>query len=339
MILPVRLGENSYDVIVERGALERAGELLKLDRKVLIVTDSGVPESYAETVAGACREAKIVTVKYGEESKSFACLQAVLRAMLQFEMTRRDCVVAVGGGVCGDLAGFAASIYMRGVDFYNVPTTLLSQVDSSIGGKTAVNFEGVKNPVGSFYQPRRVLIDPDVLKTLDARQFCAGLAEVVKMAATSNAVLFERLEREPVETWLEDMVVGALQIKREIVEQDEREAGLRKLLNFGHTVGHAIEATASPALLHGECVAIGMLPMCGEACRKRLQNLLQKIGLPTACPVDTNRLMQTILHDKKRTGSGIDCVVVEEIGKGKILSVSVPELESRICATLGGPAL
>lgn len=184
MILPVRLGERSYDVVIERGALDRTGELLNLSRKTLVVTDNGVPPVYAQTVANACRAAKIVTVEQGEGSKSFACLQTVLAAMLEFEMTRADCVVAVGGGVPGDLAGFAASIYMRGVDFYNVPTTLLSQVDSSIGGKTAINFGGVKNPIGSFYQPKKVLIDPNVLSTLDARQFRAGLAEVIKMAAT-----------------------------------------------------------------------------------------------------------------------------------------------------------
>lgn len=338
MILPVCLGERSYSVVIARGVLQRAGEELNLGRKVLIVTDGGVPAAYAQTVANACKQAKIVTIAPGEGSKSFSCLQSVLGAMLAFEMTRADCVVAVGGGVCGDLAGFAASIYMRGVDFYNVPTTLLSQVDSSIGGKTAINFEGVKNPVGSFYQPKCVLIDPDVLSTLDQRQFRAGLAEVVKMAATSNAALFEKIEQEPVENWLDELIYRALEIKRDIVEADEREAGLRKILNFGHTVGHAVEAFSSPERLHGECVAIGMLPMCGETCRNRISALLQKIGLPTECSIAPDRLMERIVHDKKAAANGIDCVLVEEIGKANVVRLSAPQIKERILSAYGGSA-
>ncbi len=332
MILPVHLGDRSYDVIVERGAISRAGEYLNLDRKVLIVTDDGVPAAYAEKVAGACKESKIVTVAAGEESKSFSCLQNVLRAMLKFDMTRADCVVAVGGGVCGDLAGFAASVYMRGVDFYNLPTTLLSQVDSSIGGKTAINFEGLKNPIGSFYQPKRVLIDPDVLSTLDARQFRAGLAEVIKMAATFDTGLFARLERDPAEAFLDELIVRALELKRKVVEADEREAGQRKILNFGHTVGHAVEAETAPRLLHGECVAVGMLPMCDEGCRERMRNLLRKVGLPTRCPVAPEQLTKGILHDKKATADGIDCVLVEEIGSSRIVRLSGEQIQKRIRA-------
>ncbi len=336
MILPVRLGERSYDVVIARGVLQRAGEELNLARKVLIVTDGGVPAVYAQTVAKACKRAKIVTVAQGEESKSFSCLQDVLGEMLAFEMTRGDCVVAVGGGVCGDLAGFAASIYMRGVDFYNIPTTLLSQVDSSIGGKTAVNFGGVKNPVGSFYQPKKVLIDPDVLSTLDARQFRAGLAEVVKMAATSNAALFEKMEKEPVETWLDELIYRALEIKRDIVEADEREAGMRKILNFGHTVGHAVEAVCTPALLHGECVAIGMLSMCSFQVKLRLISVLKSVGLPTTCPANPEQLIPAILHDKKATANGIDCVTVEEIGRANIVRLSAAQIKNRILTAYRG---
>ena len=197
MILPIRLGERSYDVVIERGAISRAGELLNLNRRVLILTDSGVPRQYAETVAGAAKAPTVLTVPAGEGSKSMEGLSGVLSAMFRAGMTRGDCVVAVGGGVCGDLAGFAASVYMRGVDFYNVPTTLLAQVDSSIGGKTAINFEGVKNIVGAFWQPKRVLIDPDTLATLDRRQTVAGLCEAIKMAFTSDADLFRLIGSEP----------------------------------------------------------------------------------------------------------------------------------------------
>lgn len=336
MILPVHLGDRSYDVILERGGLARAGAYFNLDRKVLVVTDSGVPAEYAKTVANACRSATIVTVESGEASKSFSSLQALLQTMLEQEMTRGDCVVAVGGGVCGDLAGFAASVYMRGVDFYNLPTTLLSQVDSSIGGKTAINFGGVKNPVGSFYQPRRALIDPNVLSTLDARQFRAGLAEVIKMAAALDADLFEKLEREPVEGWLDELIFRSLEIKRKIVEADEREAGMRKLLNFGHTVGHAVEMTANPPLLHGECVAIGMLAMCRGETKDRLQALLQKNGLPTTCSVKTEDLIKILSHDKKATQKGIDCVVLQKIGSAEIVNLSLAQLEETLQTMFGG---
>ena len=182
----MNLGKDSYDIVVERGLLARASHHLNLNRRVLIVTDSGVPAEYAETVAAQCRESIICTVEQGEGSKSPEMFEKLLQMMLDNGFSRKDLVIAVGGGVVGDLSGFAASAYMRGIDFYNIPTTLLSQIDSSIGGKTAINFGGVKNIVGAFYQPKKVLIDPDLLKTLPHRQISNALAEAVKMALTSD---------------------------------------------------------------------------------------------------------------------------------------------------------
>ena len=176
MTININLGEDSYDIIVERGSLENAGKHLNLNRRVLVVTDTGVPAEYAKAVAAQCKNGVICTVQQGEESKSLEVFGKLLQTMLDNGFSRKDCVVAVGGGVVGDLSGFAASAYMRGIDFYNIPTTLLSQIDSSIGGKTAVNFGGVKNIVGAFYQPKKVLIDPEVLKTLPKRQISNGLA-------------------------------------------------------------------------------------------------------------------------------------------------------------------
>ena len=194
MKIPMDLGENSYDILVERGILSRAGTELRLDRRVLVVTDTMVPPIYAETVARQCRAPVIYTIKAGEGSKSLDTFGKLLQTMLDHGFSRRDCVVAVGGGVVGDLSGFAASAYMRGIDFYNIPTTLLSQIDSSIGGKTAIDFGGVKNIVGAFYQPKKVLIDPELLRTLPPRQLSNGLAEAVKMAMTSDAGLFRLFE-------------------------------------------------------------------------------------------------------------------------------------------------
>ena len=189
MVIEVNLNEK-YGIVIERSALSRIGEIINLDRKVLVVTDSGVPRDYAAAVVSACKTPVLVTVEMGEGSKSIETYTRLLSLMLENGLTRGDAVVAVGGGVVGDLSGFVAASYMRGVDFYNVPTTLLSQVDSSVGGKTAVNLSGIKNCVGAFWQPKGVVIDPTVLKTLSPRQFNSGLAEVIKMAATLDKELF-----------------------------------------------------------------------------------------------------------------------------------------------------
>ena len=253
MTIRMDLGSDSYDIVVERGALSRAGSYLNLNRRVLVATDTGVPSEYARTVAEQCREGIICTVDMGEGTKSLETFSRLLSVMLEHGFSRRDCVVAVGGGVVGDLSGFAASAYMRGIDFYNIPTTLLSQIDSSIGGKTAVNFGGVKNIVGAFYQPKQVLIDPELLKTLPPRQISNGLAEAIKMALTSDRELFDLFENGDVESSIDEIIIRSLNIKKSVVEQDEKESGLRRILNFGHTVGHGIESSEGMSeLYHGE---------------------------------------------------------------------------------------
>ncbi len=312
MILSV---SGEYDIVLEGGALSSAGKLLDLNRKVLLVTDDGVPRTYVETVAGQCREVFPVTLPKGEASKSLDNFALLLREMVKAAFTRDDCVLALGGGVVGDLAGFAASAYMRGIDFYNLPTTLLSQVDSSIGGKTAIDFEGVKNVVGAFYKPKRVLIDPDTLKTLDKRQLHAGLAEAIKMAATFNEALFTYIEKaEDLEAALPYIIEQSLRIKKRVVEEDFKEAGLRRALNFGHTVGHAIEALAGGALLHGECVSIGMTYAASPAVLARLVPLLERYGLPTKAEASPYALLPFLLRDKKMKENGIVTVYAEELG-------------------------
>ena len=295
MILKVNLGERSYDIVIERGALARAGDYLQLRRKVLIVTDSGVPRTYADTLAAACAEPVICVIGQGEENKTLKSFEKLLRTMLAHGFTRKDCVAAVGGGICGDLAGFAAASYMRGIDFYNIPTTVLSQVDSSIGGKTAVNLDGIKNAVGAFYQPEKVLIDADVLATLPPRLVSEGLAEALKMAVTFDEELFRLFEEEDYEAIcgdrIERIIEMALRIKGRVVEEDEKEQGLRKVLNFGHTIGHGIESLClDGTLYHGECVAIGMLPMCSPDVRARLLPVLGKLHLPTSCDMDPEKI-------------------------------------------------
>ena len=375
MIIPLDLGENSYDIVLERGALQRAAELLDLSRRVLIVTDTGVPAEYAlqlkaQAEAVGSPAAKIVTIPQGEGSKVMANFEFLLKEMLEASFTRKDCAVAVGGGVVGDLTAFAASCYMRGIDFYNIPTTLLSQVDSSIGGKTAIDFCGVKNIVGSFFQPKKVIIDPDCLKTLPQRQISAGLAESIKMSLTSDAELFEIIKASTdLETDLPEIIRRSLIVKRDVVQQDPKEKGLRRILNFGHTIGHAIEARsaeqaesagavgskmadqaigaaggkacgqAAGSLLHGECVALGMLPMCSQEVRAELVPVLEKYGLPTDVSAHINVgsgqeladvLMPYILHDKKMQKGSISIVRVEKPGSFVMEDVDPESLRALI---------
>lgn len=333
----VKTAAGGYDIILRRGALSEAGQLLELDRRVMIVTDSGVPAEYARAIAEAALNPTVITVPQGEESKSIAVWQSVLSRMLSEGFTRGDCVVAVGGGVVGDLAGFASSVYMRGIDFYNVPTTLLSQIDSGIGGKTAVDMDGIKNCIGAFWQPRRVIIDPCVLSTLEPRQMRCGLAEAVKMAACFNAELLVEI-KEHGDRDIDRIIRDSLMIKRAVVEQDERENGLRRALNFGHTIGHGIEAASGGRLLHGECVALGMLPMCSGEAREQISAALRSVGLQTelsVTPEMKNRILEAIVHDKKSSGRGIRIITVAEAGEFRESIETPAEIAGRIDRTFG----
>ena len=326
MILNMELGERSYDILIERGCLQQAGQLLNLNRKVCIVTDEGVPRQYVEKLAAQCASPVIVTVDAGEETKTMETVTKLCRVMLERGFSRKDCVAAVGGGMVGDLAGFAAACFMRGVDFYNIPTTLLSQVDSSIGGKTGVNLDGVKNIVGAFWQPQKVLIDPDTLDTLSPRLYAEGMAEAVKMALASDEKLFEQLEQGDLP--VEELLYGALSIKKAIVEQDEREGGIRKLLNFGHTIGHGVESAAKGSLYHGECVAIGLLPMCSQPVRARLQPVLERLGLPTSTDLDKEQIWQAMQHDKKSNSAGFSAVFVDQPGKAYAKNITFEQMKT-----------
>lgn len=331
MILHLDLPQNGYDIVLERGALARASEYFKLDRRVLIVTDSGVPAEYAETVAKQCKEPTVATIPMGESSKCFAMLETLCRKLLEGGFTRTDCVVAVGGGVVGDLAGFAAASFMRGIDFYNIPTTVLSQVDSSIGGKVAIDLDDVKNIVGAFYQPKCVLIDPNVLATLSHRQIANGLSEAVKMSLTSDAELFALFESGKAEDEIDTVIERSLRIKKYVVEQDEKEMGLRRILNFGHTLGHGIEAAEHlNGYYHGECVALGMLPMCSAQVRERLVNVLKNLELPTEIEGDLEDMLENASHDKKCAGKDISVVWVEEPGVCEIRKMPLEAWKAQI---------
>ena len=332
MMIRLELGKNSYNIELQRGNLAKAGELLHLNRKVMIITDEGVPAEYAKRVVMQCKEAYIKTVPCGEGSKSLQTAEEILTEMLGHQFSRKDCVVSVGGGVVGDLGGFVASLYMRGIDFYNIPTTVLSQVDSSIGGKTAVNLAGIKNIIGAFYQPKAVLIDPDTLNTLSKRQIINGLMEAIKMGATSDKDLFDLFLNDEWETQLNLIIEKALLVKKYVVEQDEKESHLRKILNFGHTIGHGFESAAHGKYLHGECVALGMLYMSSEEAKEKLLKIYEKLEfrVPDVSDFNLEEVKEAITHDKKASNKNCSAVYVSEIGNGSIEEWTMDEVLQRL---------
>ena len=326
MILSINGNNVNYDIVIEKYSLYKASEYLNLNRKVLILTDSLVPSDYANIVKEKSKEGYIYTIASGEVSKSFENYGKILDYLVEHQFSRTDCIVAVGGGVVGDLAGFVASTYMRGITFYNIPTTLLSQVDSSIGGKTAIDKCGIKNIVGAFYPPHKVLIDTDLLKTLDDRQLHSGLVEAIKMGLTNDQELFDLIKNSNnLFDDIETIVTKALMVKKMIVEADPKEKGLRRVLNYGHTIGHAIES--STKYLHGECVGLGMLYFASFDVRKEIKEVLEKYKLPISHNVDNKILYDYICLDKKRSGNKITIVYVEEKGNFKFLNIELEAIK------------
>lgn len=338
-ILTVGLGERSYPIHIGSGILPRLGQYLRErlhSRRYAIVSDHRVAALYGEQVLQSLRaaglEGELCTFPAGEASKELASIAQLASTMAQQNFDRGDAIVALGGGVSGDMAGFLAAIYMRGIPFVQVPTTLLAQVDSSVGGKTGVDIPEGKNLVGAFYQPRLVLIDTDVLQTLPQNEFLGGMGEVIKYGASLDADFFHYLEAHQEKilaldrTCLNHVIHHCCALKARVVEQDEREGGLRRVLNFGHTIGHAVEAASDYSLLHGFAVAIGMCAvtdlaeLCGYApagLRRELAALLTAYGLPTEIPPDLDRarMRRFMLADKKSVGRRLFFVLPTELGK------------------------
>ncbi|MDE2059090.1 MAG: 3-dehydroquinate synthase [candidate division NC10 bacterium] len=343
--VPVALGSRSYQIVVGSGLLKQLGALcgeLLPSRRVMIVTNPVVRRLYEAKASASLRQAgfqvAITEVPAGERAKSLRQAAGLYRAFLHNRMDRRSAVVTLGGGVIGDLAGYAAATFLRGLPLVQVPTTLLAQVDSSVGGKVAVNLPAGKNLVGAFYQPSLVVADVQTMRSLPPRQMRAGLAEVIKYGMIADRELFAyvethldailRAEEEP----LTHLVTRSCAIKAQVVEQDEREEGVRAILNFGHTVGHALETTAGyHRLLHGEAIAIGMVVatmlsvnrgLCEHEDLDRLRSLLTRIGLPTSAHADTSSLLHTIRYDKKVRNQMIYFVVTKGIGHATLAAIS-----------------
>ena len=340
--ISVNLPANSYDILISSGSLAQLGEEMKqlnLGKKVLLVSNPEIFDDYGQTCIKSLKNAgfEIYThlIPAGETYKNLQSIIQVYDTALEHHLERSSTLVALGGGVIGDMTGFAAATWLRGVNFVQVPTSLLAMVDASIGGKTGVNHPQGKNLIGAFYQPKLVLIDPDVLKTLPVREFRAGMAEVIKYGIIWDKELFTKLEQaEDIDRFasinqelLQTILVRSAQAKAEVVSQDEKEAGLRAILNYGHTIGHAVESlTDYQKFVHGEAVAIGMVAagkiahsmgLWTEEEANRQDRLIAKTKLPTKIPteLDINAIIETLKSDKKVKAGKVRFILPTSIGE------------------------
>ncbi|MEI6891131.1 MAG: 3-dehydroquinate synthase [Pontiella sp.] len=358
--VPVNLGDRSYEIHIGAGILNQIGARCSeagLKGNGLIITDENVGRLYAETVFQSLEKAgysiRTVTMKPGEPTKCGEHVFALHSECVKAGLDRSSFIVALGGGVMGDLAGFVAATYLRGIDFVQVPTSLLAMVDSSVGGKTGVNIPEGKNLVGAFYQPKLVLADLDTLKTLPPREYAAGLAEVIKYGIIYDAAFFQTLEERSHDLadvnnteLLANMVGRSCEVKAEVVAQDEREGGLRAILNFGHTVGHAIENVAGYGkYVHGEAVAIGSVyaarasAACGGLSStdvERIEKIFQTLDLPITAPgLEWSALRDALSVDKKTVGGRPKFVLISEIGTSSIGHDLTEELMEKLWNELG----
>ena len=335
----------SYDILIKKGLLNESGVHIKDligKARVCIVTDDTVDKLYSAIVETSLELQGISFVKFviphGESSKSATNLIALLEFLATNRITRSDSIIALGGGVVGDLAGFAAGVYLRGINFIQIPTTLLAMVDSSVGGKTAIDLEAGKNLAGVFHQPSLVLCDPNALNTLPEEIFSDGCAEVIKYGIINDAELFELLKKG-IKNNIEDIIKRCVNNKAKIVELDEFDLGTRQLLNLGHTIGHAIELCSNLTISHGSAVAIGTviatkiavyLNICPQKDLDEIITLLQSVSLPTECQYSASELYSVASTDKKRSGGSINLILPYGIGNCKIYKVSLNELEALI---------
>ena len=322
--IEVNLGYKQYSCLIEEGIFNKIYQYVDFAKETVIITDDNVYKLYLQNF----NQAQIISITPGEQSKSLATYEYIINKLINNNYSRNLQIIAIGGGVVGDLAGFIASTYLRGVKYIQVPTTLLSQIDSSIGGKVAINFHDVKNVLGTFYHPDLVLIDPLFLQTLPKRHFNNGISELIKYALIKDDDLFEKLYNlESLN--LSEIIYRALMIKKELVEADERVQNVRHLLNFGHTIGHAIESYYNfEKYLHGEAVAIGMAMITKhQSFYKEITNLLQKYNLPIYDDINKEDLFRFIKNDKKKTNlTNIKVVLLECIGKAYLKEIPIDDL-------------
>ena len=336
---------NPYDIIVQKGVFEYCSEIIVNSfnsRNTVIVTDETVYRIYGKILEDKLLKkgfrVGVFVLKDGEQSKNLNNLSLLYDFLSESEITRGDFIIALGGGVVGDLSGFAAASFLRGISFVQIPTTLVAQVDSSIGGKTAVNIKGGKNLVGAFHQPSLVICDPDLLDTLSSRVFYDGMGEVIKYAVAFSKELFVKLSQANIYDVLEEVIVDCINCKKNIVENDEHDLANRMKLNFGHTIGHAIEKYNNyTKITHGQAVAIGMVYVMQQGEKlgitkknetEKLKNILKKFKLPTSTCISWEDIFVNSLNDKKRRENDITMVTVSEIGKSGLLTLNLDEYKN-----------
>lgn len=338
-----------YDIIIGKGLLGESGRLCAETlgiHSVAIVSDDTVDALYGNALEKSLESAGYSPIKFviphGEASKSMESLGKLLGFLADNHITRSDFLIALGGGVVGDLTGFAAAVYLRGIKFVQIPTTLLAAVDSSVGGKTAVNIPEGKNLVGSFHQPSLVICDYETLDTLPADIFADGCAEVIKYGIINDMPLFEKL-KNPIKPQIEDIIANCVSNKRDIVNLDERDNGVRRLLNLGHTVGHAVEICSHFEISHGSAVAIGMaivarasakLGICSQEVPTEIQKMLKDYSLPTNCPYTADELAAVAAGDKKRMGGTISFILPYAIGDSRVCDMKVEDIKDFIAKGL-----
>ena len=332
---------DTYPVFVGRNLLDNAGSLVRPRGRVFVITADALRDRFGERVAASFRDAVVLTMADGEANKNLDTVNDLVTQLLDCGAKRDSMAVVVGGGVVGDTAGFAAAVFLRGIDLVHVPTTLLAQVDSSIGGKTAVNHARGKNLIGAFHPPRAVITDIDVLDSLPPRERLSGVFEALKGGVIGDPALFELLETPP-DFDVDDVVLRAIRVKAAIVSADEKEADLRRLLNYGHTVGHGIEAALHyEQLTHGEAVAWGMIAanavaarrgLLGEATRKRIDDAVRAWSPAELPPLSAEDVLSATEHDKKNTGSARIMVLPQEIGRCAVVEVSEEDVRFGISA-------
>lgn len=317
--------KGNYQIIIGKGALKNINKFLDSAKKYVLIHDDLIPEQYIANVRTAFKDCLEIPFPAGEKSKSFSEFERIIKIMQTNDIKRDACIIALGGGVTGDLSGFIASVYMRGIDYVHVPTSLLAQIDSSIGGKVAINTEFSKNSIGSFYPPKMVIVDPSALSTLPERQFSNGMAEMIKYGMIASRKLFDELKIKKIDEIIEEMIYESINIKKFFVEKDEFDKTIRRALNFGHTFGHAYESYYKYSkYLHGEAIALGMLELTlNRDAKEALVFLLKKYNLPTKDEIDLKELDSYIKRDKKNTQNSLNMIIVKEIGKYEIVSKNI----------------
>ena len=328
MKLNVNLKDKSYEVIVEKGIIKNITPYVDIEKKFLIVSDDRIPNVYINTIKKQLKEVDVFIFPHGENNKSLDNYKLIIERLVKEDFSRKDYIIALGGGVVSDLAGFVASTYKRGMNLINIPTTTLAMVDASVGGKVALNFDKLKNVIGAFYHPNYILIDIDTLETLPKRHYINGVIEALKTGMIGDKELYNIFFNGDYREHIEEIIYRSLQYKIKIVEQDEKEENIRKVLNFGHTFGHAYETYfLMKNYLHGEAVALGIVTISKDKpYLEDIKKLFTKWGIKLNINVEKDKIINIIRNDKKCDDDIVDLIIVDEIGKSKIVPTKIEDL-------------